>query len=301
MLQYYQVHLLFTLPLTIIVYLIHRPLISAFDRLKLVVLCAFGIVFRLSFENYAAYKQVSYAWTSNAIESCFVISIQTIFAAISTSLLTRWTPHAKFLKSTNPSNRWYLVVAMAVLTMLGWAIATSGTATHYVGSLLLWSLPLLMYVWYKSGAFIVNRRTEFGISLATTSFYLCCIDSIANPGVGWTMTAVVEKCLLIFVSNLMIVVLSFGLDRANAIVFTHKQKPLMFQKPKKDLSCFRKEIKTFFIAFVTDDSQLDQERLNDIKVCFNYLEKETTSFFLTMNLCPRGKSKHKNLFYRNTK
>lgn len=51
MLTYMQVHFYYTLPPTIILYLLMRPLLGSYDKMKIIALCAFALIYTTPWVN----------------------------------------------------------------------------------------------------------------------------------------------------------------------------------------------------------------------------------------------------------
>lgn len=312
MLTYLQVHLFYTLPPTIFLWLIYRPFMTAFDKFKITVLCVIAVIYTTPWDNYIVFHKAW--WYRNdaiigtigyvPIEEYFFFVIQTFCTAVFTSLMTRWLQHAKYLRPPSPFKRlcvcYIIITATAPLVFLSWKHAIPATKTFYIGALLWWSLPVLMYLWYVCGVFVVNRIFTFLMCICVPSIYFCWVDLIALRADVWHINEEtsleiffiadlpVEEILFFFISNTIVVTASFGFDRANVIIDTHFKESINMN----ETSCFRRftrNLRLNFSATILDESDLDKSLLNDLMVSLETAKHGSSPFPTMEGLLPQGK------------
>lgn len=228
MLTYMQVHLYYTLPPTIILYLLMRPLIGNYDKIKIIALCALALVYTTPWDNYIIYHK---AWWYRKdavigtigyvpIEEYLFFIIQTIFTSLWSSFCMRWTLNSLYLKTTDRT-KFYLVryVALAILFMVmtyGWIHAIPATKTFYLGSITWWTTLVVMLIWYVAGAYVAKRYKATLITVLMPSFYLCYVDLIALRARVWHINEAtsleifpvddlpIEEITFFFITNLIV-------------------------------------------------------------------------------------------------
>lgn len=273
--------LLFILPSTIALILINRLFVGKFEIFKLIVTSTIGI-FYISLFNIFVYQCSFKNWLNDATK--------VIFTTLLTFFITRWTHHAVFLKSPMSNNRFsvnhIMIVALSAFCVLECKYSFANSRS------LLWgSLPVLIYLWRMCGSFVTNRMYIFLVCLCTSSMYFVFIDSIAFTNVEFIDRKHLpyERLLFDLIMNGIIVLTSFGLDRANAILYTHHKTSPLTEEEKNKMQKFWSDFQLIFSAFHISDNHLNQDYLNDINLCFEYLREISSSFFLSLSIHSNGK------------
>lgn len=161
MLTYMQVHLYYTIPPTVILYLLMRPFICSYDKIKIIALCALALIYTTPWDNYIIYHK---AWWYRKdavigtigyvpIEEYLFFIIQTIFTSLWSSLCMRWTLNSLYLRTEDHFkfyfNRYAVISILLILMATGWTYAIPGTKTFYLGCITWWTLLCVTSIWVK--------------------------------------------------------------------------------------------------------------------------------------------------------
>ncbi|CCF48514.1 hypothetical protein NDA11_001153 [Ustilago hordei] len=246
-LSYRHFHLLWTLPLCLVLYLIARPFLTKLDRAKLILLPIIAFVWTTPWDNLIVYNRAWYyhrhcIWFTIGyvpIEEYFFFIIQSLISTLWCTLLTRWDlPNIYLVPTTTQGKqrRWATptLVVFAACFVVGTKMAKPDTHGYYFGMISWWaSLPLALLLW-GSIDFIRNMglRTglvPFALSVMAPTVYLWCSDVYALRRGTWHINETtslnilpipdlpVEEMLFFFVTNLILVSACFTFDRCVAI------------------------------------------------------------------------------------
>lgn len=139
MLTYLQVNVYYTLPPTIALYVLMRPLLGNFVKFKLITFSALAMVHATIWHDYIIHREVL-SYGKDAIlgtighapieEYLFFVS-QTVITLLWTCLWTRWSLHSVFLKTIDrfqfQLTRCVGIAVLAILLYIGWIYAIPGT------------------------------------------------------------------------------------------------------------------------------------------------------------------------------
>ncbi|KAL9937716.1 hypothetical protein V8E36_003261 [Tilletia maclaganii] len=162
-LTYRTFHLYFTIPPTIILFLLARPFLTQLDRLKLILLPLVAFVWTTAWDSelirrrawgYPRACVLATVWRI-PVEEYFFFLIQSVMTTLLTTLLTRWILPPLYLQSSAARQGIFragtLVPICYVGIMLsGFALAfgSSDEHTYYLGMILWWSsIPLVLLTW----------------------------------------------------------------------------------------------------------------------------------------------------------
>lgn len=308
MLTYMQVHLYYTLPPTIFLYLLIRPLITSFDKIKILTLCILAVVYTTPWDNYIIYHK---AWWYGKdavignigyvpIEEYIFFVVQTIFTSLWTICCTRWTLHSLYLRSskslTFQLKKYFGIVIMVIAILWGWFNAIPATKTFYLCSILWWTSLVVVMLWYITSSYIVQRYQHILISAVFPSLYLCYVDLIALRARVWhinEMTSLeifvlpelpVEEVIFFFLANFMVVMGGVGFDKSKAVIDTYFKDPL-HQNSKQG---YVSNIKMLARAAFTQESKLDFTVIDDLATCIDVLKEGSKTFSVAANCFPNG-------------
>lgn len=312
MLTYLQVHIFFTIPPTILLWIILRPFINGFDKFKIAFMCVLAVTYTTPWDNYIIYHK---AWWYRKdavlgtigyvpIEEYFFFVIQTILTALWTILCTRWTLNTLHLEEANRFKfffvRYSVISALAGVVVWGWQNGFPATKTFYLGSICWWSLPVIGFLWYGTGNFIVKRKFAYFLSLAVPTLYLCLVDLIALRADVWHINEKTslewfvydelpfEEFLFFLVSNSLLVCAVAAFDKSKTVVdtFFNNAKWTSLKNGKEfRFDHFVNSMKGFF----TDEIDLPQEVIVDLRNCLTVLNHASKSFSYAANLFSNGK------------
>ncbi|GAC71575.1 hypothetical protein PANT_4d00009 [Moesziomyces antarcticus T-34] len=246
-LSYRHFHLLWTLPLCVLLFLVARPFLTKLDRAKLILLPIIAFLWTTPWDNIIVKNR---AWSYHRhciwftigyvpIEEYFFFIIQSLISTLWGTLLTRWhLPNLYLAPPADGRRRRSLatptLVALIVPFLLGLRLAVPDTHSYYFGMISWWaSLPLALLLW-GSIDFIRNMPIRagllpFALSVMAPTVYLWCSDVYALRRGTWHINEAtslnifpipdlpVEEMLFFLVTNLILVSACYTFDRCVAI------------------------------------------------------------------------------------
>lgn len=309
MLTYMQVHLYYTLPPTIILYLLLRPLITSFDKLKILILCILAVSYTTPWDNYIIYHK---AWWYRKdavigtigyvpIEEYIFFIVQTTLTSLWTICCSRWTLNSLYLRNSKSLKfqliKYVGIISIAIPLIWGWYNAIPATKSFYLGSILWWSLLIVIMLWYLVSSHIAPRYLQILFSFVFPSLYLCYVDVIALRARVWHINErtsfeifvvselPLEEVVFFFVANFMIVMGSAGFDKAKAVIDTYWKESL-HQNTREG---FFSNIKMLARASMGYDHELDFTVIDDLTTCIEILKEGSKTFCVAANCFPSGK------------
>lgn len=313
MLTYMEVHLYYTIPPTVILFLLMRPLISNFDRLKMYSLCTLAVLYTTPWDNYIIYHK---AWWYRKdavlgtigyvpIEEYLFFIIQTMFMTLWTSACSRWTIHSLHLRQPSKGKffviRYITLSVMVSAVVLGWTHAVPGTKTFYLGSIAWWAMLIIVFLWYIAGIYIYERFRMVLLCVLVPTVYLCYVDVIALRARVWHINEAtslevflvddlpLEEILFFVVTNVIVVLGSSAFDKSKAVIDTYYKEPFVVGSVVSMRERFVKYIKMMMAGSLSDESQMDPQIIDDLELCIEVLDEASKSFSLAANLFPNGK------------
>ncbi|SNX84613.1 probable Bifunctional lycopene cyclase/phytoene synthase [Melanopsichium pennsylvanicum] len=282
-LSYRHFHLMWTLPLCIVLYLIAKPFLTKLDRAKLILLPVIAFVWTSPWDNLIVKNR---AWFYHGhciwftigyvpIEEYFFFVIQSLISTLWCTLLTRWYLPNLSLAPASPSRIKLATPALVtslLCLMIGLNMAVPETHSYYFGMITWWaSLPLALLLW---GCIDFIRNTgiwagivPFSLSVLGPTLYLWCSDVYAlrrgtwhiNEATSLNMFPIpdlpVEEMLFFLVTNLILISACFTFDRCVAIcrqTASADSPPLSpSYLPLDSFSTYTK----LWAAFVTSDTE----------------------------------------------
>lgn len=310
MLTYLQVHLYYTLPPTIILYLLMRPLIGSVDKIKILFLCILAVAYTTPWDNYIIYHK---AWWYRKdavlgtigyvpIEEYLFFIIQTIFTTLWTTLMSRWSLNSLYLPSKNITKvyaiRYAVITFVTIVMIIGWKNAIPATKTFYMGSIIWWISLVVILLWYISGTYVCKRYKETLLSIIVPSVYLCYVDVIALRARVWHINEAtsleiflvddlpLEEISFFFLTNIIVTLGSAAFDKTKAVIDTYFKEPYLVgsQISSKD----RFVAYTNMLLHSCNEHNLDPMVVSDLKTCIVVLDKASKSFSLASNCFPNG-------------
>ncbi|TKY86515.1 hypothetical protein EX895_004664 [Sporisorium graminicola] len=244
-LSYRHFHLLWTLPLCAVLFLVARPFLTKLDRAKLILLPIIAFVWTTPWDNLIVKNRAWFyhrhcIWFTIGyvpVEEYFFFIIQSLLSTLWCTLLTRWAlPNLYVVPSS--SNRTRLATPAVVVCLLcfvgGLKVAVPETHSYYFGMITWWaSLPLALLLW-GSIDFVRNMGVRaglvpFALSVLAPTVYLWCSDIYALRRGTWHINEAtslnifpipdlpIEEMLFFLVTNLILVSACFTFDRCVAI------------------------------------------------------------------------------------
>lgn len=309
-----EVHLYYTIPPTVILFLLMRPLISNFERMKMIVLCTLAVLYTSPWDNYIIYHK---AWWYRKdavlgtigyvpIEEYLFFIIQTIFTALWTSACSRWTIHSLHLRQPSKGKffviRYITLSVMISAVVLGWTHAVPATKTFYLGSITWWAMLVVTLLWYIAGVYIYQRIRMILLCVVVPSVYLCYVDLIALRARVWHINEEtslevfpvdelpLEEIIFFVVTNFIVVLGSSAFDKSKAVIDTYFKEPFPLGCDVSMNARFVKYIKMLASVSLCDESRHDPQVIDDLELCIEVLDEASKSFSLAANLFPNGKT-----------
>ncbi|RBR25649.1 uncharacterized protein FIESC28_01612 [Fusarium coffeatum] len=292
--EYAQVHLKYTIPFGLVLFAVYRPLLSKLDVFKLVFMITTAVVATIPWDSYLIRNRIwTYppgvvcgltAWDIPA-EELFFFVIQTLNTSLLYMLLSKATFHPVYL---NKASTWGKVAGQLLFTsaiIFGWVHVSRGGEGMYMGLILIWACPFLLFLWTISYQFIVNLPwTNTLLPIALPTVYLWVVDTFALRRGTWSITSGtkygvvlwdgldIEEAVFFLLTNTLIV---FGLianDNTLAILDTF---PEHFPK-NKGLPTLGLVVR----ALLLPQEKYDQERISGLVSAVDLLRKKSRSFYL---------------------
>lgn len=314
MLTYLQIHIIYTIPPTILLFIILRPFINAFERFKLTTLIALAIVYTTPWDNYIVYNK---AWWYRKdavlatigyvpIEEYMFFVIQTIMSTLWTMLCMRWSLSSLHLKHENSfhfySIRYSVMALVTGLIVWGWLNANPGTKTFYMGSICWWALLVVFGLWYGAGNYAFRRRYAVALSVLVPTAYLCAVDLVALRDGVWHINEKtsfeifffddlpIEEATFFLITNTIVVLGSCAFDKSQAVIDTYYTHLFPNGTKVTDANCsFWEYISTSMIGFTTSEIDLPAETIEDLEASIKVLDKASKSFSFAANVFSNGK------------
>lgn len=308
MLTYMQVHLYFTLPPTILLYLLIRPVISSFDRMKMLTLCILAVTYTTPWDNYIIYHKAwwyrkdavigTIGWVP--IEEYIFFVIQTIFTSLWTICCSRWTLHSLHLRHTKRLQseliKYLGIVLMVIAILCGWLHAIPDRKTFYLCSIIWWSLLVVVILWYIGSSYIVRRYQQILCSVVLPSVYFCYVDLIALRAKVWHINErtslemfpiselPIEEVIFFFITNFMVVMGAAGFDKSKAVIDTYFRESLQ----QNSKTGYFSNIKLLVTAAICQEHKLDSTVIDDLATCIDILNEGSKTFSIAANCFPNG-------------
>lgn len=306
MLTYIDFHLKYTLPVIGVLSLITRPFINRSEVFKIAFISAIAFVYTTPWDNYIIYKE---AWTYPPdrvlamigyapIEEYMFFVIQTAMTSLWALLCVRWsTPCLNFNydKRSYQLIRWVPIMILTMVTIVGFKLAIPGQETFYLGCILCWVSPVIIFLWYGAGNFFVKKIIPSTFAIVVPSLYLCWIDQVALKENVWHINEKtslnifvvddlpLEEAFFFFIVNFLIVLAVTCFDKALGVIETYT-----LGYPQR-FSINWKFICQMFWAFVNSEYNLPQIVTRDIKESIEILTVASKSFTTASLLFQAGK------------
>ncbi|RWS11464.1 bifunctional lycopene cyclase/phytoene synthase-like isoform X2 [Dinothrombium tinctorium] len=316
MLTYYKVHLFYTLPIVLLLWIILHPFLCRKEKLKILALNIIAFLYTTPWDNYIVYHK---AWSYHPqcvlgsigyipIEEYAFFIIMTIMDSLWCVLCMRWTipclyfPEESKFKSL--AIRWVPIALFTSGALWGLFVAIPATKSFYMGCICWWALPILAFLWYGAGNYVWKRKIAVFFSITVPSTYLCYVDIIAMRAGVWhisedaTYEIFVYDCLPIeefvffFVVSSVIVMGCCAFDKSQGILDTYPELFHFYKKPSKLQILFN-----LFQAFLTDEFYLPEQPIHDLRTSMIVLEEASKSFSTAGIVFPTGVRKDLSILY----
>jgi len=233
------------------------------------------------------------------IEEYMFFVTQTVLTSLWALLCVRWsTPCLNFNydKHSYQLIRWIPMAFLAIATVVGYIITIPGHPTFYLGCILWWVSPVVMFMWYGAGNFFVKKIIPCSFAILVPTLYLCWVDQFALKENIWrinekTMLNIFvaedlpfEEAFFFFISNVIIVLAGTCYDKSRGIIETYT-----LEFPQR-FSISWTYIRQLFWAFVTSEYNMPQIVTGDIKENIEIITVASKSFTTASFLFQAGKN-----------
>lgn len=306
MFTYIDVHLIYTLPVIAVLALITWPFVSRFELFKIVFVSSMAFIYTTPWDNYIIFHDAWIYKPENIlavigyvpVEEYMFFVIQTIMTSLWVLICTRWSPaclYFNYNKMTYKLIRWIPILILALATIQGYRIAIPGKDTFYLGCIMWWSCPVIMFLWFGAGNYFIKKSTLTAIAVVVPTLYLCWVDQIALKNDVWHINEKTslkiflaedlpfEECLFFLITNIIIVLGSMAFDKSYGLADTYP-----FEFPLRRVTNWRYN-RQQMRAFVTAESDMSPSPVDDIQQCLNVLKTASKSFNVASLVFPAGK------------
>lgn len=314
MLTYIDVHFIYTLPVVAVLALITWPFISRLELFKIGFVCTMAFVYTTPWDNYIIFHDAWMYKPKNIlavigyvpVEEYMFFVIQTLMTSLWALICTRWSPacfNFNFNKTSYTLIRWIPILALAMTTVQGYNIAIPGKNTFYLGCILWWSCPVIMFLWYGAGNYFVKKSTSSAIAVIVPTLYLCWVDCIALKDDVWHINEKTslnifvvdelpfEECLFFLITNLIIVLGGMAFDKSYGLADTYTfEFPLRYSTSWKYYSQQMQQ-------FTRAECDMSPSPVNDIRQCLDVLKRASKSFNVASLVFPAGVRLHLIILY----
>lgn len=305
MLAYIDIHLIYTLPVIAVLALITWPFLSRFELFKITFVSSMALIYTTPWDNFIIFHN---AWMYKPekilavvgyvpVEEYMFFVIQTVMTSLWVLICTRWSPacfHFNYNKTTYRLIRWIPISVLALTAVQGYRMTIPGKDTFYLGCILWWSCPVVIFLWFGAGNYFVKMSTTAAIAVIVPTLYLCWVDQIALKDDVWHINEKTslkiflaedlpfEECLFFLITNVIVVLGSMSFDKSYGLADTYTfEFPLRYST---SWSYNRQQLR----AFATAESDMPRSPVDDIRQCLNVLKTASKSFNVASLVFPAG-------------
>ncbi|CAK39303.1 terpenoid synthase [Aspergillus niger] len=233
-------HCTYTIPAASALTVLYYPFFTAQDRCKICILITIAILATLPWDSYLIRSAI---WTyppdavvglkilDIPIEEVFFFAIQTYITSLTYCIFTKPLVRPMYLRSHLERRGTRYVVATVILALMGGGTACLllGRRMTYLGLILVWACPILLFQWMMSYPFLSELPWKPTItSICLPTLHLWFADSRAMGTGTWRIEEgtklnfrigglELEEALFFLVSNMMVVLGLVGCDYAYAL------------------------------------------------------------------------------------
>jgi len=296
MLSYAGIHLTYTLPALGLLTLITLPFINRWETSKIAFISAVALVYTTPCYNYnilhgaRSYSpgRVSAVVGNVPVEEYMSVVLRIVLTSLWAVLCLRWRlPFLNFNhdKRTYQLIRWVPIILLCITTAVGYGMATPGRQTFYLGNILCWASPVIMFMWYGAGNYFVKNIRLSSVAIAIPTLYMLWVNQIALREDVWHLNNTtslnvtvardlpLEEALFTFITTAMVVLAVTCYDKAYGMIVTFS---LIYST---QFSLSLKFISQMFRAFATSEYSMPSIVTEDLKKCIKVLD--TSNIFGT--------------------
>ncbi|KAF4442343.1 phytoene synthase [Fusarium austroafricanum] len=292
--EYALVHLKYTIPFGVVLAAIYRPLLSRLDTFKLSFLITIAVVSTIPWDSYLIRNRIwTYppgvvvgltAWDIPS-EELFFFVIQTFNTSLLYMIFSKPTFHPIYLAKTSIWGRIVGQIFFSSAIIFGLVSVSRGGEGMYMGLILIWACPFLLFLWTISYPFSVNLPwTNTALPIALPTLYLWVVDTFALRRGTWAISSGtkygivlwdgldIEEAVFFLLTNTLIVFGLVACDNTLAILDTF---PEHFPRSKGIPS-----LPQVIRALLLPKEKYDEERIEGLVSAVALLRKKSRSFYL---------------------
>ncbi|KAH9818114.1 Squalene/phytoene synthase-domain-containing protein [Melampsora americana] len=286
LMTYWMFHLFFTIPPTLTLLGVLRPMLSPADSFRYCFLTTVAVLYTLPWDSYIIYhKAWSYApWAVTAtifgvpIEEVFFFIIQTFLTGYLYNLFTfPLLPSLYLLPKPNSFPiryphlwsfiRWSPSFLFGGFSILSWIKCQPNSHQFYITCIGFWASPICCFLWTIAGDHILLRPTSIIYSILLPTIYLCATDIIALRRGIWSISTStslgifvwpdlpIEEAFFFLITNTILVFGLAAFEKIEAIINTWPELIL-------ERSSAQSTLKPFSIEYVLKLSKATRLGLN---------------------------------------
>ncbi|PWY61927.1 terpenoid synthase [Aspergillus eucalypticola CBS 122712] len=239
-------HCTYTIPAASALTVMYYPFFAAQDCCKICILITIAILATILWDSYLIRSAI---WTyppdavigpkilDIPIEEVFFFAIQTYITSVAYCIFTKPLVRPMYLRPHPERRRTRNVVAFVILTLMGGGTTCLLLGRHmtYLGLILVWVSPILLFQWMLSHPFLIGLPAKPTIAaICLPTLYLWVADSRAMESGTWRIESGTKlgyrigglevessnsnrEALFFLVTNMMIVLGLVGIDYAYAL------------------------------------------------------------------------------------
>ncbi|KZT55182.1 terpenoid synthase [Calocera cornea HHB12733] len=302
MITYLEIHLYFTLPPCLLLYLVHRPLLQPRDTFRFLLLAFIATAATIPWDSYLIRSGVwgypeGVVWGTLfdiPVEEISFFVIQTYITTQLYALLNKPVFHPSHLPPL-PTRGVLGGTLLLLLSLLGGALVYLGGPATYTGLIFVWACPVLSLLWYVSGPHALRLPLLPALGpVVIPTLYLWAVDTYALRQGTWeigdgTKFGVqlwrgleFEEALFFFVSNALLTMGSIAFSHAFALVdvLALVRREERWDAPSNPIRAPCSTVYLLYRALTLPAGDYPSATISDLKDAAQTLEKHSKSFHI---------------------
>lgn len=299
-------HLIYMLPVFGVLTLITRPFINRSEIFKIILISITNLAYLKLWDTLIIPDRT---WTfipervnsiigESTIEKNMFFLLQIILTSLWTLICVRWTIPCLCFNQNKKSYQliqWIPILLLNIVMAIGCTMVVPGQNTFYLGCLLCWASPIIMYLWYGCGNFFVKKIISSSIAIVVPTLYFCWMNqkiSVVNIWYTKKPTSLnvfifedlpLEEALYFFITNVIIVLAVHSYDKARGMMETFTMEfPERFGFSLKFAS-------QLFWAFITPEYSMPSIVIKDITKLMRLVNSASKIFRFSSIVFQSGK------------
>ncbi|RAK89758.1 terpenoid synthase [Aspergillus costaricaensis CBS 115574] len=289
-------HCTYTIPAASALTVLYYPFFTAQDRCKICILITISIIATIPWDSYLIRSAI---WTyppdavvgskilDIPVEEVFFFAIQTYITSVTYCIFTKPLVRPMYLRLHLERRRTRNVVAFVIFTLMGGGTACLLLGQHmtYLGLILVWVCPILIFQWILSYPFLMGLPSTPTITaICLPTLYLLVADSRAMESGTWRIESGTKldcqiaglefdnrEALFFLVTNMMIVLGLIGIDYAYAL-----QEYKSLSRPAADKGITLRTA----LSLLCSPPSIDESLISALSQAVYRLQEKSQSMFL---------------------